>query len=216
MSKRGDILDTEFEGKQAKEADTRIFAGDDLNLTNKDPALKKIMVGCGWDLNTFQGEEMDLDVSVFLLNSKDQTREDGDFIFYNNMKGCNDAVIHRGDSRTGAGDGDDENISIDLLGLPFDILRIVIAVSVYQGYEKDQPLSRIKNAYVRLTNAENGIELARFELHEDLKEHDQEFAMIAAYIDREGPKWHFKPVTEYYKGGLAEIATQFGIIIMRQ
>jgi tellurium resistance protein TerD len=213
---RGDILDTEFEGKAVELSDNLVQAGDDINITAKDPTLKKIMIGCGWDLNTFQGEDMDLDVSVFLLNRQDQTREDEDFIFYNSPAGCNGSVRHTGDSRTGAGDGDDETVLIDLLGLPFDIVRIAIVLSIYQGYEKDQSLSRVKNCFVRLVNADNQLEIVRYELKEELRDQEHDFAMLTATIDREGPKWHFRPVLEFYKGGLAEIATKYGIVVLRQ
>lgn len=214
--RRGDVLDTEFEGKDVELSDHRVFPGEDLNLTNKDPTLRKIMLGCGWDLNVFQGEEIDVDISIFLLDKNDQTREDADFVFYNNMTALDSAVIHHGDNRTGAGDGDDEQISINLQELPFDILRIAVVVSIYQGYEKDQPLNRIKNGFIRLANSETQHELLRYELSHELADHDKEFAMIAAYIDRVGPNWHFKPVTEFYEGGLAEIATKFAIVVLRQ
>ncbi|MCD8493991.1 MAG: TerD family protein [Alphaproteobacteria bacterium] len=215
MSRR-DILDTEFENAEIKISDNLVKPGDDINITEKDPALKKIMIGCGWDLNTFQGEDMDVDVSIFLLDKNEQTREDEDFIFYNSPEGCNGAVKHTGDNRTGAGDGDDETIMIDLLGLPFDVVRIAIVVSIYQGYEKDQSLSRVKNCFVRLVNADNEFEILRYELKEELRDQEHDFAMVAALIDREGPKWHFRPLLEFYKGGLAEIATKYGIVIMRQ
>lgn len=213
---RGDILDTQFEGAEIDISDNKVVAGDDINLTAKDPTLKKIMIGAGWDLNTFQGEDMDIDVCVFLLDRHDKTREDEDFIFYNSPIGCNGAVEHTGDNRTGAGDGDDETVMIDLLGLPFDIMRIVVVLSIYQGYEKDQALSRVKNCFIRLVNADNDLEIVRFELTKEMQDQEHEFAMIGAYIDREGPKWHFRPVLEYFKGGLAEIATKYGIVILRQ
>lgn len=213
---RGDILDTEFEGKEIEISENLVFPGDDVNVTAKDPTLKKIMIGAGWDLNTFQGEDMDLDVSLFLLDKNEQTREDEDFVFYNNPSGSNGAVTHTGDSRTGAGDGDDETIMLDLLGLPFDIMRVAIVLSIYQGYEKDQALSRVKNCFVRLVNADTQIELMRYELKEELRDQEHDFAMVAAYLDREGPKWHFRPVLEFYKGGLAEIATKYGIVVLRQ
>ena len=213
---RGDVLDTEFEGKDIDISDKLVHAGDDINLTAKDPTLKKIMIGAGWDVNTFQGEDMDLDVSIFLLDKNQQTREDEDFIFYNNPTGSNGAVTHTGDSRSGAGDGDDETILIDLLGLPFDIMRICIVLSIYKGYEKDQSLSRVKNCFIRLVNADTQLEIVRFELNDELKDQEHEFAMLAATIDREGPKWHFRPKPEFFKGGLAEIATKYGIVVMRQ
>lgn len=210
----GDILDTRFEGKEIELTGNRVKVGDNINLTAKDPGLRRLHVGVGWDLNAFDTDAMDLDVSLFLLNKDGKTREDTDFVFYNNMETLNGAIKHNGDSRTGAGDGDDESIVIDLHGVPFDVTKLMFVLSVYRGEEKQQRMTQVQNGFFRLVNADNNIELFRFELGK-LLEDRTETGMLVASVNREGPKWHFTPVGEFVEGGLAAIATRYGCIIVQ-
>lgn len=195
--------------------DGRVSAGDDINITEKDPTMHNLHFGCGWDMNAFDDDPMDLDVSLFLLDKDDQTRIDEDFVFYNNLMVLNGAIKHHGDSRTGAGDGDDESISVDLHGIPFEVVRIVIFLSIYQGLEKDHKLGMLRNAYFRMVNEDNGHEMLRFEITEEFKDCPDTGAVIG-YLDREGPKWHFKPVIETVRDGLKEYASSKGLIIIDQ
>lgn len=210
-----DIFDTRFEGKEVEISDNKIRVGEDLNITSKDPTLTKLLVGVGWDLNAFDSDVLDLDLCLFMIDKNGQTREDTDFIFYNNVEGYGGAIKHNGDSRTGAGDGDDESIFIDLQGVPFDIIKLVFVISIYKGHEKEQRLAQVRNAYIRIMNADNFHELTRYEMSEDIAD-KEETAVIAATVNREGPKWHFTPVAELIPGGLAEIAKRYGLIIMSQ
>ena len=115
-----DYLDDVPEVASAHEPQNKIKTGEEVNLTFKDPTINEILVGVGWDLKKFDSKPLDLDVSMFLLNNQDKTRIDEDFVFYNNVIGSDGAVKHMGDSRTGAGDGDDEIMMINLNELPFD------------------------------------------------------------------------------------------------
>lgn len=207
-----DILDTRFADKTVSIKDHRVRPGDDINLLQKDPTLRKIHIGFGWDIESFNTDVVDFDVSLFLIDKNGKTRNDNDFVFYNQMNALDDGIRHLGDSRTGAGDGDDETIAIDLTAIPFDVTSLVFTISIYRGAEKQHMLSMMKNAYMRVVNAETTIELLRYELDSVIKNHE-ETAMIAAHINREGPKWHFAPKDEFVEGGLAAIATRFGIII---
>ena len=195
------------------EDDRFIGPGEDINLTQLDPALRHVRLGVGWDANAFDAEAMDLDVSLFLLNIKDQTRVDEDFVFYNNLEVLDGAVKHQGDSRTGAGDGDDETILIDLQGVPFDIVRILVVMTIYQSYEKEQSLSMVRGAYIRFVNEENQYEFFRYNLDDQLKDRQEGGMMIAALDREEGPKWHFRSLAEYAAGGLPDLATRHGIIV---
>src|SRR5690242_8225841 len=132
-----DIFDTRYEGKEVELSDGRVNVGDDVNLTAKDPTMHKLLVGAGWDLNAFNADALDLDISMFMIGKDDKTRVDEDFVFYNQIEAFDGGVRHGGDSRTGAGDGDDETISIDLHAVPFDILKIVFVLSIYKGEEKN-------------------------------------------------------------------------------
>jgi tellurium resistance protein TerD len=209
----GDILDTRFDGKEVELTDNRAKVGDDINIIAIDPTLRKLHIGVGWDLNAYDATALDLDISVFLLDKNGKTRVDEDFIFYNNLEVLNGAVRHMGDNRTGAGEGDDETIFIDLTGVPFDIQKIVFVLSLYRGEEKDQRLGQVQKGFLRLANQETGIELLRYEIDKDLED-KAATGMIVASINREGPKWHFTPIAEFIDGGLKAIATRYGCVIV--
>ena len=189
--------------------------GEEINLKEKDPTLRKIVLGAGWDGFSYNSDALDLDLSLLLLDKDRMTRVDEDFIFYNQPEAINGGIRHRGDNRTGAGDGDDETISVFLEAIPFDVFHAYTVMSIYQGYEKEQNLSMVRNSYIRLYNEENQDELIRFKMDGELKG-QMETAVVVAALNREGPKWHFKPMMEYYMGGLTEIAKKYGMIVKDQ
>ncbi len=207
-----DIFDTDLEKRDVKIEDNTVKNGDDINITAKDPTMHNVKIGLGWSINAFDSDTLDLDASCFLLDKDGKTRVDEDFVFYNNEETCEGAVIHNGDSRTGAGEGDDELITLDLHGIPFDVVRVLFTISIYQPEEKEQNIGMVRNAYLRLINADTTHELFRYKLEEALVNRT-ETAMVVAALDREGPKWHFKPLEEFIEGGLPELATSFGIIV---
>jgi tellurium resistance protein TerD len=210
-----DILDTSFEGKDVKLSDHRVELGDDINISAKDKAMTQIVAAVGWDSNSFDSTAIDADISVFLLGKDDMTRNDEDFVFYNNMQSSCEGVRHEGDNRTGIGEGDDETIFIDLQKLPFDVMRVVFVLSIYKGLEREHLLGMVRKSYIRLVNAHNNHELLRYELSEDLNE-NRDTAAIIGSLNREGPKWHFTPLNESFNGGLGEVATKYGMIITKQ
>ena len=207
-----DIFDTQFEGQDVDVEDNFISLGDEVNINEKDPTLKRIVIAAGWDANAFNADVVDLDISLFLLDKDGKTRVDEDFVFYNQREILNGGIRHHGDSRTGAGDGDDETISVYLEAVPFDVMQLMIVLSVYKGYEKEQNVSMVRNAYIRIVNEENNYEIVRYKMDPDLED-KTESAVLAATINREGPKWHFKPLAEFYPDGLPEVATKYGIIV---
>ncbi|MCF8495435.1 MAG: TerD family protein [Alphaproteobacteria bacterium] len=210
-----DFFDTRHSGKALELGNNTAYRGDDINLLEKDPTLKKIIIAAGWDVNVFDSDAPDLDLSLILIGKDGKTRMDEDFVFYNNPQGSGGAVKHHGDSRTGAGDGDDETISLEFSGIPFDVMQILIVLSIYKGDEKRQDMGMVRNSFVRIVNADNDHELTRYLLDEDLKGHP-ETAMIVGSLDRFGPKWHFRPLGEMVEGGLREVAMRYGLIIANQ
>jgi len=194
----------------ADEPRNKLNKGDELNLTGKDPAINEIMAGIGWDLKGFDSDPPDLDASIFLLNAQNKTRQDDDFIFYNALTGCDGAVQHLGDSRTGAGEGDDEMIKITLNVLPFDVVKIVFVLSIYNLDLNDHNFSMVKNAYFRLVNESTQSELFRYELDDELQDNE---GLIIGEMERIGAEWHFKAVGETIEGGLSKIADDYGIIV---
>ena len=208
-----DIFDSAYnEDVEIEVSDNKVGKGEDINLTAKDPTLTNLVVGVGWDLNAFDSDTLDLDVSCFLLNKDDKTRVDEDFVFYNNMEGSEGAIVHNGDSRAGAGDGDDETISIDLNAIPYDVSKVMFVLSIYKGEEKEQTMANLRNSYIRVINASNSQELLRYELTEDVQG-STETGMLVASLNREGPKWHFETLGNFVEGGLAQIATNYDIIV---
>jgi tellurium resistance protein TerD len=210
-----DILDTAYEGKEVELTDGKARVGDNINLTAKDPTLHKMLVGVGWDLNVFNAEALDLDVSLFMLDKHGKTRVDEDFVFYNQPVTLEGGVRHGGDSRTGAGDGDDEVLLVDLHSVPFDIMKIVFVLTIYRGREKQQNMGMVRNAYLRIANEKSNVELVRYEFSHDLED-KMETGMIVATLNREGPKWHFTPVAEFVNEGLKDLAPRFGLTIVQQ
>ncbi len=187
--------------------------GEQVNLTRLDPTLRKIFIGIGWDVIGFDAEAPDLDGSVFLLNKDNSTRDDSDFIFYNNLKSNDGAVEHSGDNRTGAGDGDDETITIDLMSLSFDIQKVAFVISIYDAHLREHTFKNVRNCFIRIVNAETKIELMRFNLDHEFEASPKAAAVLVGTLNREGPNWFFDGLGEMEDGGLPKIATNYGIIV---
>tara|TARA_R110001592_G_scaffold29350_14_gene106706 strand:- start:7798 stop:8442 length:645 start_codon:yes stop_codon:yes gene_type:complete len=208
-----DIFDPMLDNVEVEVSDNKITKGEEVNLTQKDPTMTNIMVGVGWILNAFDADTLDLDVSCFLINHQQKTVYDEDFVFYNNLEARDGAVVHNGDNLTGAGDGDDESISIDLNAIPFEITKVMFVMSIYKGEEKEQEMSSVRKPYIRVVNASNGFEMLRYDVGIDMQESKGETGMLVASLNREGPKWHFEAVGQLVEGGLAKIATEYDIIV---
>ena len=129
--------------------------GGNVNLSKEAPNLNTIMVGLGWDPRSTDGAEFDLDGSAFLLKADGKARSDSDFIFYNNLKSIDGAVVHAGDNRDGSGDGDDEKITINLKTVPPEIDKIAISVTIHEADARRQNFGQVAKAYIRCINADN-------------------------------------------------------------
>ncbi|MYM65919.1 chemical-damaging agent resistance protein C [Pseudoduganella sp. FT55W] len=182
--------------------------GGNVNLSKEAPGLSKIVVGLGWDARSTDGSPFDLDGSAFLLKVDGKVRNDLDFIFYNNLKSSDQSVAHSGDNRTGAGDGDDETVTIDLAKVPADVERIAICATIHEGDARRQNFGMVQKAFIRTVNAGNNSEIARYDLSEDSS---TESAMIFGEVYRNGGDWKFKAVGQGFKGGLGPLAGSFGV-----
>lgn len=184
--------------------------GGKINLTKEAPGLKKIMVGLGWDCNKYSGgEDFDLDASVFLVNANGKTAADG-FIFYNNLNGPNNCVVHQGDNRTGEGEGDDEQIYIDLDLVPENVEKIAITITI-DGVEqgtKHQNFGMVENAFCRLVNNENDKEVVHFDLGEDFS---VETAVVVGEVYRHNGDWKFSAIGQGFSGGLQALCRNYGL-----
>jgi len=208
---KDDLPDIDHDQIQYGTSLNRVKRGEEVSVTTIDPTLKNITIGLGWDMRAFDEELPDLDACVFLLDKNGKTRENEDFVFYNNSRDTNGSVKHTGDNRTGAGEGDDETIQIDLNLLSYEIIRLVFVVSIYDEELKGHNFSLVKNVYFRLVNDESQQELFRYELDEDMPTKGE--AIIVGTLERIGPEWVFRAVGDPIEGGLAKIATDYDIVI---
>lgn len=183
--------------------------GQKVDLTKGNPGLTNIVVGLGWDTNKYDGgQSFDLDASVFLLNESEKVNSEKDFIFFNNLVGAEGAVKHSGDNLTGEGDGDDEQIQIKLTAVPNEINKIAFTITIHEAAERAQNFGQVSNAFVRIFNEESGEELIRYDLGEDFS---VETAIIASELYRHNGEWKFNAVGAGFEGGLAALATNYGL-----
>tara|TARA_B100001146_G_scaffold220728_1_gene229868 strand:+ start:183 stop:761 length:579 start_codon:yes stop_codon:yes gene_type:complete len=184
--------------------------GSNISLTKTAPGLSKINVGLGWDVRTTAGADFDLDAAALLVDASGKVTSADDFIFYGHLNHPTGAVVHTGDNLTGEGDGDDEVIIVSLDVTPADTDRIVFAASIYDADARGQNFGQVRNAFIRLVNADTKEEVARYDLSED---YAVETALVFAELYRNNGEWKFRAVGQGYTNGLAGIATDFGLNI---
>ena len=185
--------------------------GQRVDLTKTNPSLKKILVGLGWDTNKYDGGyNFDLDAAAFLLGANGKITEETDFIFYNNPLHDSEAVEHLGDNLTGAGDGDDEQIKIDLDKVPNNIAKIAFTVTIHEAEERRQNFGQVSNAFIRIVDEVSEKEILRYDLGENFS---TETAIVVAELYRNKGEWKFNAVGAGFNGGLAALCKNFGINI---
>lgn len=182
--------------------------GGNVSLTKVAPGLKNVLVGLGWDARPTDGADFDLDASCFMLNAGGKVRTDSDFIFYNNLKSVDGSVEHKGDNRTGSGDGDDEVILVKLDAVPADVAKLAFSVTIHEADIRRQNFGGVNNAYIRIVNETNNEEVARFDLTEDASTCT---AMIFGELYRHNNEWKFRAVGQGYDGGLGPMARNYGV-----
>ena len=183
--------------------------GQKVSLTKGNPGLSKVMVGLGWDLNQFNtGGAFDLDTAAFLVTASGKVSKQEDFVFYGNLLHPSGAVQHMGDNRTGIGEGDDEQIIIDLSLVPADIVKIAFTVTIYEAEERRQNFGQINNAFIRIYNEQNGEELLQYDLDEDFS---IETAVVFGEVYKHNGEWKFNAIGSGYQGGLAALCANYGI-----
>lgn len=182
--------------------------GGNVNLSKEAPGLSKMIVGLGWDTRATDGAGFDLDGAVFLVNAEGKVRSDADFVFYNNLKSTDGSVVHSGDNTTGAGEGDDETVAIDLSKVPADVDKIVLAVTIHDAEARKQNFGMVSKAFVRCINAAGNAEIARYDLSEDSS---TDAAMIFGEVYRAGSDWKFRAIGQGFKGGLGPLAKNYGV-----
>ncbi|MGI2908984.1 TerD family protein [Tolypothrix sp. VBCCA 56010] len=183
--------------------------GQRISLDKVAPGLSEVFVGLGWDVKaTDTGHDFDLDSSVFLLSANGKLISDAHFIFYNNQTSPDPdkSVQHTGDNLTGAGEGDDEIIKIDLKKVPDNIQTILIAVTIHEAEARRQNFGQIQNAFVRVVNSQTNEEVVRYDLVED---YSTETSMIMAELYFKEDQWRINAVGSGYQGGLQALLERY-------
>ncbi len=182
--------------------------GQKVDLTKSNPGLTKIVVGLGWDTNKYDGgADFDLDSCAFVLDESGKVSSQEDFVFYGNLKHKSGGVTHLGDNLTGEGDGDDEQLQVDLSKLG-DAAKVAFTVTIHEAEERKQNFGQVSNAFIRILNEASGEELIRYDLGEDFS---IETAVVVAEIYKNGTEWKFNAVGAGFSGGLAALCGNFGI-----
>ncbi len=183
--------------------------GQKVSLTKNNPGLTNVVVGLGWDVNAFDtGAAFDLDAAAFLLTDSGKVASSDDFVFYGNHKDPSGSVQHLGDNTTGAGDGDDEQIKINLTTLPPTVTRIAFTVTIYEAEARKQNFGQVSNSFIRIYNEANGEEILRYDLGEDFS---IETASVFGELYKNGDEWKFNAIGSGFSGGLAALCGNYGV-----
>ena len=183
--------------------------GQKVSLTKGNPGLSKVVIGLGWDVNQYDtGGAFDLDAAAFLLGDNGKASMSKDFVFYGNLSHPTGCVQHMGDNLTGAGDGDDEQVKVDLTKVPADITKIAFTVTIYEAEQRRQNFGQVNNAFIRVYNEETGEELVRYDLAEDFS---IETAVVFGELYKNNNEWKFNAIGCGYQGGLAALCANYGV-----
>ncbi|MGK7893246.1 MAG: TerD family protein [Xenococcus sp. (in: cyanobacteria)] len=192
--------------------------GQRISLSKEAPGLKQLMCGLGWDVATKTGgglfsafsggKDFDLDASVICLDENGKLRDGKDLVYFGNLAHPSGAIVHRGDNLTGAGEGDDEIVLVDLPKIPAHISKLVFVVNIYQAVKRKQDFSQVANAFVRLVDSASGKELARYNLSG--RDYLGMTSMILAEVYRHNNEWKMAAIGNGLQlNGLKEIAQQY-------
>jgi tellurium resistance protein TerD len=182
--------------------------GGNVSLSKQAPGLTAVVVGLGWDPRTTTGADFDLDASAIMLDTSGRVLSDSHFVFFNNLKSPEGSVEHMGDNLTGGGEGDDEQIKVNLAAVPAEAGKVVFPVSIYEAEQRQQNFGQVRNAFIRIVNQADNSEIARYDLTEDAS---TETAMVFGEIYRSFGEWKFRAVGQGYASGLKGIAQDFGV-----
>ena len=183
--------------------------GQKVDLTKGNPGLKNIMVGLGWDVNAFDsGADFDLDAAAFMVGANGKCPTEQEFIYYHNLTHPSEALKHMGDNLTGEGEGDDEQIEVDLDKIPANIEKVAFTVTIYDADTRRQNFGQVSNAFIRIVDETTNTELIRYDLGEDFS---IETAVVVGELYRHNGEWKFNAIGSGFQGGLAALCGHYGI-----
>ena len=167
----------------------------------------KFTIGLGWDTNsTTTGANFDLDASVFVLGENKKILTDQHFVFYNNLKTPDGSVEHTGDNLTGDGDGDDEQVKVDLSKIDSKATEICIVVTIHDAENRKQNFGQVRNSFVRIFDTNSNLDILNYELEEDFS---IETAVEFGRIYKKNGEWKFEAVGIGMKGGLQDFLSKY-------
>lgn len=180
--------------------------GSKVDLTKGNAGVTKYTVALGWEENKSEGAAFDLDASAFILGADGKMLSDAHFIFYNNKNSPNDGLVHSGDSLTGAGDGDDESLLVDLANIGNDAESIVFVVTIHDAKERFQNFGQVRKSYIRIFKTDTNEEILKYELDEDFS---IETAVEFGRLYKKNGEWKFDAVGTGMRGGLEDYLKQY-------
>ncbi|MCI8822289.1 MAG: TerD family protein [Lachnospiraceae bacterium] len=183
--------------------------GQKVDLTKGNPGLKKLMVGLGWDVNAFDsGADFDLDAAAFMLGDNGRCPTEKEFIFYGNLTHPSESIKHMGDNLTGEGEGDDEQIFVDLTKIPANVSKVAFTVTIYEAESRGQNFGQVSNSFIRIVDESTGQELIHYDLGEDFS---IETAVVVGELYKHNGEWKFNAIGSGFQGGLEALCGHYGI-----
>lgn len=188
---------------------TKVEKGGNVNLSKNSPNMTKVLVGLGWDPRTTDGQPFDLDASAIVCGAGNKVLSEEHFVFFNNLSDPEGSVVHQGDNLTGDGDGDDEQLIVDLTKISPEAEKVVVIVSIYDAESRNQSFGQVSNSYIRLIDNDNPLgEEVRYDLGEDAS---TERSMVFAEIYKNNGDWKFRAIGQGYGEGLAGVIRDYGL-----
>lgn len=191
----------------------KLQKGQKVSLSKNHVGLSRIIVGLGWDeiqqpRGFFTPKQQDIDCDAFalmLINGK--ITSNADIVYFGNLTHQSGSVKHMGDNLTGAGEGDDEQIVIDLNSVPGQYNKIVLAVNIYKALERRQHFGMIRNAFIRLVDGRNNSEICIYNLTEN---YSGKTAMLFGEVYRYNGEWKFSAIGQgTTEGSIGEFAKRY-------
>jgi tellurium resistance protein TerD len=179
--------------------------GQKADLTKTNPGLTILNLGLGWDVGSGSRSTFDLDATAVVLRGG-KLANTSDMVYFKNLKGDNGAIVHKGDNLTGAGDGDDEVVSVDLTKVSADVSEVVFVVNIYEAESRNQNFGQVANAFIRVVDTATNQEIMRYDLSEDFSGGT---GVVMGKLYRYGEEWKFQALGEEFKGDLNKIVAKY-------
>ena len=195
-------------GGQPQQGTVNLSKGSRVDLTKGNANLDRIHVGLGWDANQMVGVDFDLDASVFMVGANGLVPTSKHLVFYNEKTSPCRSVTHMGDNRTGDGDGDDEEIKVQLSQIPREVERLIFTVTIHEAIKNRQNFGQVSNAFIRIVDENTGHEIIRYNLTEGFS---TELSVVVGEIYRHGTEWKFNAVGAGYVEELGTLMKRYGV-----